>query len=1085
MQEFKKTLLLVPSAYNSKVMGDVSNFIKYYKDIFDVFVIYDKENKVEDGVTYLNKKDKKATYLKYTADYIIDAGSVNGNTRVSTSQKRVSVWHGIPYKKMFTDLDIEYFEEALEYNYGCDLMVSPSKFYTEEFLRKSMLYNGEILETAVSRTDHLYKTQTEKNNLKSTLNIPVDKKVLLYAPTYRQKGKFELPFDAKRLLEILNDGKEEWVIVTKLHYLNELVGCEGVIDCTYYSDVNDILTITDLLITDYSSLMFDYSILKKPCVFYQYDKESYESGRGFMFDLEDYVDKKYIVTKEDELLKIVHKVKDVDNMNKIRKNFYPYQKKDSTKELVEKLNFDASVRNTKDIIFLINDLNQIGGVHSFISNLAREFKKKFNSKVFVFAPGLAATSNDDFYQFDKENLFDIKLSAKDDLDKITDILKGTDGYIISCQFGAYKYFQKYLSGKNNILMFHGDIKDVVKRTLYKWQLNALNNHSLYNYKKLLLLTKGNMDILSKSVVPDVSKTLGYIENSFEFNRKNYYKENGEFAVVSRLDEDKNVFDVLDIFASKKLNKNYKLHVYGDGKLRKEFEQKIIDLKLQKKVIVHGYCSDKEKIYKDKQGIILTSLSEGFSFLLLESANYGVPIYLYDSFTAVREFDSYSCVKKVEPSNINQFVETLNKDLTFDKKDFDKIEKLFCNETILSKWLQLFDEIENLESVSPSFKQRFKNRLLNYKTKFINKIVLLSQKIFKNNIRLRSDIILNLNYVIYRIKNFGKKKKQPLVSLVVPFYNNNDVLDNLLKSIKKSGYKNYEVLLINDGSEQDPSDIYNKYEKIKYFYKKNGGPGDARNFGIDKCNGKYVFFIDADDTLCKYALNYLVDFAERKKLDLVGGRCRKIPFDSKITTYWFRKIYSKTYINTLDKRHLLLQDTISTVKLYNLKKLKESGIKFQPGLYEDKLYMAYIYQYFDKIGIVNKDIYNWFSYGSGTSITTSYVYDNVKERINKMNIIFNHSLDKFKMYYVTNAITHDLMVFANNYKNFSSNDQKRIFKLYLDYFNDKEKYIYLYNIKEIYRKELFLALMNNDFERFDRLATGTCVKFRKKRNILDE
>ena len=251
MKEYKKTLLLVPSAYNSKVMGDISNFIKFYKDKFDLYVIYDKENKIDNGVTFLNKKDKKAVYLKYTADYIIDAGSINGNTRVSVSQKRVSVWHGIPYKKMFIDLGKEYVEEALEYGYGCDLMISPSKFYTEEFLRKSMLYNGDILETAVSRTDHLYKSDDEKNNLKDILGIPKNKKVLLYAPTFRKKGIFKLPFDVNRMREILNKNEEEWVIVTKLHYLNELEDSSNVIDCTNYSDVNDILTISDMLITDY------------------------------------------------------------------------------------------------------------------------------------------------------------------------------------------------------------------------------------------------------------------------------------------------------------------------------------------------------------------------------------------------------------------------------------------------------------------------------------------------------------------------------------------------------------------------------------------------------------------------------------------------------------------------------------------------------------------------------------------------------------------------------------------------------------------------------------------------------------------
>ena len=127
-----------------------------------------------------------------------------------------------------------YNTSSLEYDYGVDLMVSPSKFYTEEFLRKSMLYNGEVLETAVSRTDSLFKNNEEKNTIKENLGIPLNKKVLLYAPTYRTSGNFELPFNPNKLLEKLNSkGKDEWILVVKLHYLNKLSNvtfCTALID---------------------------------------------------------------------------------------------------------------------------------------------------------------------------------------------------------------------------------------------------------------------------------------------------------------------------------------------------------------------------------------------------------------------------------------------------------------------------------------------------------------------------------------------------------------------------------------------------------------------------------------------------------------------------------------------------------------------------------------------------------------------------------------------------------------------------------------------------------------------------------------
>ena len=322
-------------------------------------------------------------------------------------------------------------------------------------------------------------------------------------------------------------------------------------------------------------------------------------------------------------------------------------------------------------------------------------------------------------------------------------------------------------------------------------------------------------------------------------------------------------------------------------------------------------------------------------------------------------------------------------------------------------------------------------------------------------------------------------------MIVPYYNNYDVIENLLKSIRDSGYSNYEVILVNDGSKQDPSDIIKKYKNIKYFYKENTGLGETRNYAIDRATGKYVFFIDSDDTLCKYALNYLVDYAEKYKLDLVGGRCRKIPFGSKICTYWNRKIFSKTYINTMDKRHLLLRDTISTVKLYNLETLKKSNIRFETGLYEDKLYISQIYQYFDKIGIVNKDIYNWYSYGIGTSITTSYTFKNIKERVDKMERIYDLSFNRFKMYYVSNAISHDLMVFVNNFISFSEKDRKKVYDLFRKYFEDKKKYIYMYNIEILIRKEIIQALLSNNYERFCNISNCISYNYMKKRNLLSE
>lgn len=1081
-QMYSKKIVLIPSAYNAKVMGDIASFINYYQNDFELYVIYDQKSKKEKNITYINKKDSYAKYLKLTADYIIDAGSINGETKICQSQKRISVWHGIPYKKMFIALDKSTITDALTYNYGVDTMVSPSNFYSDEFLRKSMLYDGNILETSISRTDSLYLNDQEKEKIKAQLGIRKNKKILLYAPTYRKKGKISLPFNPNLLLEKLNKlNVGEWTIVTKMHYLNTLTKTKGIVDCTNYSNVNNLLAISDLLITDYSSLFFDYSILNKPAVFYQYDKEQYDSKRGFMFELENYVDKKYIVTTETQLLEVISKVINKANLSKVKKYFYPHQIPNSTAKLVKELNFNSEKRATKDIIFLVNDLNQIGGVHSFILNLASQFKKDYNSRIFVFGIKEFASTNTELHRFDSENIIDIKLSKEKDEAFIECILKNTNAFIISCQFMAHKTFQNSLKNKNAILMFHGDTKDIINMTVYKWHLKYLNSQQIGNYKKILLLTESNMQLLATKIKSKLKPRLDYMNNSIDFSKcKNLYKKSKEFVFISRLDEDKNIFDLIKIFSSKKLNDNYRVHVYGDGKLRQEFINQIKEKNLTKKIIFHGYCNDKEEMYGNKQGLIMTSLTEGFAIIILEAAKYGIPIYLYDSFTSVEEFKKYKVIKCTPPGDIDKFVNNLNKAIEVKQEYFEKIINEYSNEKISIKWKKIFDEIYHEKSVALHFNIRFFIKksifqLISKGSKIIEKII---KKDKTNFIKRMSNLKIIFDNLLFKIKKIFKKKYHPLVSLIVPFYNNISTIDKCLKSIEKSGYLNYEIIVINDGSKQNPEKICNKYHNVKYFYKDNEGPGLTRNYGISKANGKFIFFLDSDDTICKGAMNFLVDYALKKNLKMVSGVCRKIEYNTKKVSFWKIRMYLKNYVNNKENRYKILEDTISTCKLYDLEELKKSAILFEKGLYEDKLFMSQIYQYYDKIGIINKFVYNWYNYGQNTSITTNISYENIHERIEKIKKIFSLIEDKYKQYYIKIIIAHDLRLFVNKYLKYSKTDQYKVYQEFKEIILEEKKFVYEKLIEKFEYKELLKTILEDNFERFDIISI--CISMNKQR-----
>ncbi|WP_369170110.1 CDP-glycerol glycerophosphotransferase family protein [Streptomyces sp. R28] len=148
-----------------------------------------------------------------------------------------------------------------------------------------------LLRVGYPRNDALAQARgaTERPPLAAELGIPSDKKVLLYAPTFRQHGgrRFALPFDVERFAEAFGD---EYVLLVRAHYLNHVVlppSVRGrVIDVSDHHDVTPVLALADALITDYSSVMFDYALLDRPMLFFPYDYEEYvHEGRGTYFDL--------------------------------------------------------------------------------------------------------------------------------------------------------------------------------------------------------------------------------------------------------------------------------------------------------------------------------------------------------------------------------------------------------------------------------------------------------------------------------------------------------------------------------------------------------------------------------------------------------------------------------------------------------------------------------------------------------------------------------------------------------------------------------------------------------------------------------
>ena len=185
-----------------------------------------------------------------------------------------------------------YLEMAKHDSSQIDILLSGCEFSTKIF-KRAFWYDGEIFESGTPRCDMLFKRDNVLiNNLKNRLGISPTTKLLLYAPTFRKNNSLEAyDIDFNRLKTTL-EKNENWKILIRLHphlqnLSKELVEkYDDVIDVTNYDDIQELLLISDLLISDYSSLMFDFAITEKPCIIYASDLNDYlANDRNLYFDI--------------------------------------------------------------------------------------------------------------------------------------------------------------------------------------------------------------------------------------------------------------------------------------------------------------------------------------------------------------------------------------------------------------------------------------------------------------------------------------------------------------------------------------------------------------------------------------------------------------------------------------------------------------------------------------------------------------------------------------------------------------------------------------------------------------------------------
>lgn len=204
----------------------------------------------------------------------------------------INTWHGVPMKLLgfdntkgysFNNKDAETF----------DLMIAAGNYDLPIMKSAFQVKNDNVKVTGYPRNDILFTCNREdiKKRTKEELGVPCTCKVILYAPTYRDFNKttsgdviFELPISVENFSNTLGDYRL-WVRMHELIDIKEY-GDANVIDVTGYESNYNLLLAADILISDYSGIIFEYALLEKPIIIFGYDYEEYIEKRGLYVDIE-------------------------------------------------------------------------------------------------------------------------------------------------------------------------------------------------------------------------------------------------------------------------------------------------------------------------------------------------------------------------------------------------------------------------------------------------------------------------------------------------------------------------------------------------------------------------------------------------------------------------------------------------------------------------------------------------------------------------------------------------------------------------------------------------------------------------------
>lgn len=282
------------SRYNCSPKYISEYLIKNYKGKMEIVWMLKAPEKysylAEKGILLCKADSLKAIYYMMSAKFLVDNNGIPEFLPVKKNQITINTWHGGgSYKKRHVDpKSIKDVQNITKYISSC------RRFSQMNLINCYNLQEDHIFEIGLPRNDIFFTDDPSlKRKVKKALHVPEDKKMILFAPTYREYSKDDEILNVDRMISTCEKRfGGEFVFATRCHQYDkqklQTVSDRDIIDTDFYDDLQEVIYACDVLITDYSSIMWDVSFTDSPCFIYATDIDEYLDNRGFYTPIQEW-----------------------------------------------------------------------------------------------------------------------------------------------------------------------------------------------------------------------------------------------------------------------------------------------------------------------------------------------------------------------------------------------------------------------------------------------------------------------------------------------------------------------------------------------------------------------------------------------------------------------------------------------------------------------------------------------------------------------------------------------------------------------------------------------------------------------------